>query len=102
MRGHALEHHGGRGIKIDGCGHLHEMPSGKGEIFCIGAVPVRDTVGDAVADFHIVHFGSDRDNGASSLGAGNVGQGPAVMSAPMKTGAIVNIEIVNAGGCDFD
>src|SRR6185503_10878160 len=102
MRGHSLEHHRGRDSKIDGRGHLYEMPSGQGEIFSVGAVPIRNAIGDAVTDFDILDFSSNRGDRAGRLGAGNVGQGPLVMSAPMKTGAVVNIEIVNAGGFNFD
>src|SRR5215204_117002 len=98
MRGHSLEHHRGGGSKIDGRGHLYEMPSGHGEIFSVGAVPIRDTIADAVTDLDILDFSSHRGDRAGRLSAGNVGQGPLVMSAPMKTGAVVDIEIVNPGG----
>ena len=55
-----------------------------------------------ITDLNVFYFRADFDHGARCLGARNVGQRPAVMPAPVKTRAIIEIEEVYARGCDLD
>src|SRR5262249_54009209 len=55
-----------------------------------------------IAWHHRCHTRSDFKNGPCGFGTGNVWQGPLMMAAPVKTGTIINVKIVDAGSFDLD
>jgi len=102
MRGHTLKHDRGSGLKLDGVWQLEQMPAWHGVQFGVGAVAVGYTVGDPISDFDVFNVGTDFDDSAGCFGAGNIRQCAAMMAAPVKAGAIVDIEKINAGSFDLD
>src|SRR5215472_17691140 len=70
--------------------------------FGVGTIAVGNSISDAVSDFYIGCAGTNCNHSSRRLRAGNIGQGPLVMSTPVKTGAVINIEIVDTGGGNLD
>src|ERR1043166_384038 len=78
------------------------MPSGQCAELAIRAVAVGDTIGNAITWLYGGHVRCYFDNGSRGFGARNVRQRPLMMSAPVKAGAIVNVEVVDTGSFDLD
>src|ERR1043166_3308387 len=78
------------------------MPSGQCAELGIRAVAIGDTIGNAITWLYGGHVWCYFDNGSRGFGTRNVWQRPLMMSAPVKAGAIVNVEVVDTGGFDLD
>ena len=102
MRRHTLKHDCGGDLKIYGVCQFEQVPAWRGIQFGVGAVAVRYAIGDAIADFDVFDFGTDFDGGSRCFGARNIRQRATMMAAPVKAGAIIDIEKINAGSFDLD
>jgi len=102
MRRHTLKHDCGGGLKIYRAWELEQVPAWHGIQFGIGAIAIGYTIDNPISDFDVFNVGTDSDDGAGCLGAGNIRQRAAIVAAPVKAGAIIDIEKINTGSFDLD
>src|SRR4029077_15686622 len=68
----------------------------------VGTVAVGNSIGDAISDFYIGCARPDCNDGSRPLCTRNIRQRSLVMSTPVKTRTIINVEIVDTCGGNLD
>ena len=68
----------------------------------IGTVAVGNSIGDAISDFYIGCAWPDGNDCSRRLCARNIRHRSLVMSTPVKTRTIINVEIVDTGCGNLD
>ena len=96
LRGHALEHHRGCGVEVDGVGEMDQAVRGDDAGGGVGADRAAG-IGDAVAGFDGGDVVADGHDGAGAFHAGGGGEGGFI-----EAGAEIDVDIVEADGGVFD
>src|ERR1700739_869819 len=78
------------------------MPAWNSAQLGVGTVAVGNSIGDAISDFYIGCAWPDCSDGSRPLCARNIRQRSLVMSTPVKTRTIINVEIVDTCGGNLD